>query len=53
MDWMDNHHVILDYHNKKFKCFDEERKQSLVKVIPRPISIRKILALQMKRCLRK
>jgi hypothetical protein len=25
MDWLDQHHAILDCHNKEFTCFDEER----------------------------
>ena len=30
MDWLDQHHAILDYHNKAFNCLDEEgnREQS-------------------------
>jgi predicted aspartyl protease len=53
MDWLDKHHVVLDCHNKTFTCLDEEGKQSTVKGIPRPISIREISALQLKRCFRK
>jgi hypothetical protein len=53
MDWLDKHHVVLDCHNKTFTCLDEEGKQSTVKGIPRPISIRDISALQLKRCFRK
>jgi hypothetical protein len=53
MDWLDKHHVVLDCHNKTFTCLDEEGKQSIVKGIPRPISIREISALQLKRCFRK
>ena len=26
MDWLDQHHVILDCHNKEFNCLDEEGK---------------------------
>jgi hypothetical protein len=50
MDWLDKHHVILDFHNKTFTCLDEEGKKSILKGIPRPISIREISALQLKRC---
>jgi hypothetical protein len=53
MDWLDKHHVVLDCHNKTFTCLDGNGKQSIVKGIPRPISIREILALQLKRCFRK
>jgi hypothetical protein len=45
MDWMDKHHVVLDCHNKTFTCLDEEGKQSTMKGIPRPISIREISVL--------
>jgi hypothetical protein len=24
MDWLDQHHVVLDYYNKTFTCLDEE-----------------------------
>jgi hypothetical protein len=24
MDWLDKHHVVLDYCNKEFTCLDEE-----------------------------
>jgi hypothetical protein len=53
IDWLDKHHVVLDFHSKKFTCLDGDGKQSIVKGVPRPISIREILALQMKRCFRK
>jgi hypothetical protein len=26
MDWLDKHYVVLDFHNKKFSCLDEEGK---------------------------
>jgi hypothetical protein len=53
MDWLEKHHVVLDCHNKTFTCLDEEGKQITVKGIPRPISIRDISSLQLKRCFRK
>jgi hypothetical protein len=53
MDWLDEHHVVLDCHNKTFKCIDEEGNHSTVKGVPRPISIRDIPSLQLKRCFRK
>jgi hypothetical protein len=53
MDWLDKHHVVLDCHNKTFTCLDGNGKQSTVKGVPRPISIREISALQLKRCFRK
>jgi hypothetical protein len=53
MDWLEMHHVVLDCHNKTFTCFDEEGKQKTMKGIPKPISIREISALQLKRYFRK
>lgn len=53
MDWLENHHVVLDFHNKTFTCLDEEGKKSIVKGVPTPISIRDISSLQLKRCFRK
>ena len=53
MDQLEMHHVVLDFHNKTFTCLDEEGKQSIVRGIPRPISIRDISSLQLKKCFRK
>jgi hypothetical protein len=53
MDWLDKHHVVLDCHNKRFTYLDGNRKPSTVKGVPRPISIRVISDLQLKRCFRK
>jgi hypothetical protein len=53
MDWLDKHHVVLDCHNTKFTCVNEEGKHIIVKGVPRPISIREISSLQLKRCLGK
>jgi hypothetical protein len=53
MDWLEKNHVVLDCHNKTFTCLDEEGKQSTLKGVPRPIYIREILALHIKRCFRK
>ena len=48
MDWLDQHHTLLDYHNKAFTCLDEEGKLMKVKGIPRAVAIREISALQLK-----
>jgi hypothetical protein len=53
MDWLDQQHAILDYHNKEFTCFDEEGKLRKVRGIPREVVIREISALQLKKCYRK
>jgi hypothetical protein len=46
-------HVVIDFHKMTFTCLDEEGKQNTMKGIPRPISIREISSLQLKRCFRK
>jgi hypothetical protein len=53
MDWLDQHHAILDYHNKTFTFLDEEGSLRRVQVIPRVVSIIEISALQLKRCYKK
>jgi hypothetical protein len=53
MDWLEQHHAFLEYHNNTFICLYEEEKHILVKGIQRPLSIREISALHMKRCLKK
>ena len=53
MDWLDKHHAVLDCHNNTFTCLDGNGKQSTVKGVPRPISIREISTLQLKICFRK
>jgi hypothetical protein len=53
MDWLDMHHVILDFYNKIFTCLDEEGKQKTMEGIPSPISLRDISSLDMRRCFRK
>jgi hypothetical protein len=53
MDWLDQHHAILDCHNKKFTFFDEEGNQRKVQGIPREVTIIEISALQLKKCYRK
>jgi hypothetical protein len=53
MDWLDQHHALLDYHNKKFTCLDEEENQKTVQGIPRAVAVREISAMQLKKCYRK
>jgi hypothetical protein len=53
MDWLGQHHVILDYHNKAFTCLDEKGSLRKVQGIPRAVTIREISALQLKKCYRK
>ena len=53
MDWIESHNAIIDYLHKSLGCRDEEGKYYTLKSIYRPISTRKISALQIKNCIRK
>jgi hypothetical protein len=53
MDWLEQHHAVLDYHNKAFTCLDEEGNLRKVQGISRAVTIREISALQLKKCYRK
>jgi hypothetical protein len=53
MDWLDQHHAILDCRNKAFTFLDEEGNQKTVQGIPRVVAIREISAMQLKKCYRK
>ena len=53
MDWLESHHVILDYRDKVISCLNDDGQQVEVKGVPRPVSLRQISALQLRRCLRK
>lgn len=52
MHWLDTDHVVLDCYNKTFTCLNEEGKHEIMKGIPRPITIRQISCLQLKKCFR-
>ena len=53
MDWLDQHHALLDFHNKRFTCLDEEGNQVIIQGIPRVVVVREISAMQLKKCYRK
>jgi hypothetical protein len=53
MDWIENHHVLLDGYNKVVTCIDEDGNPRTMQGIPRPISVQEISALQLKISLRK
>jgi hypothetical protein len=42
MDWLDQHHTILDCRNKEFTCLNEEGNQRKVQGIPKAVAIREI-----------
>jgi hypothetical protein len=45
MDWLDQHHAILDYRKKAFTCLNEEGNRRTVQRIPRAVAIREISAM--------
>jgi hypothetical protein len=53
IDWLDEHHVVLDCYNKEFTCLDEEGKLSSVQGIPRVVTINEISSLQLNKNYRK
>ena len=53
MDWLDQHHAILDCRNKAFTCLDEEGNQRTIQGIPRVVAIREISTMQLNKCYRK
>jgi hypothetical protein len=53
MDWLDQHHAILDCRNKAFTCLDEEGNQKKFQGISRVVAIGEISSMQLKKCYRK
>ena len=53
MEWLDANHAILNCHNKTNTYLDEEGNRVTIKGIPRPISMRKFLSLQLNKWLKK
>jgi hypothetical protein len=53
MDWLDQNHALLDYHNKRFTCLDEEGNRKIVQGIPRAMAVREISAMQLEKCYKK
>jgi hypothetical protein len=53
MDWLDQHHALLDCRNKRFTCLNEEGNPVTVQGIPRAVAVREISAMQLKKCYRK
>jgi hypothetical protein len=45
MDWLDQHHAILYFHDKAFTFLDEEGKQRVIQGIPREVIVWKISAM--------
>jgi hypothetical protein len=53
MDWLDQHHAILDCCKKEFTFLDEDGNQKIVQGIPRAVTFQEISAMQLKKCYRK
>jgi hypothetical protein len=53
MDWLDQHHALLECCNKRFTCLDEEGNQKTVQAILRVVALREISTMQLKKCYRK
>jgi hypothetical protein len=53
MDWLDQHHALLDCHKKRFTCLNEDGNKVIVQGIPRAVAMREISTMQLKKCYRK
>jgi hypothetical protein len=53
MDWLDEHHVVLDCYKKAFTFLDEEGNLSSAQGIPRDVTIREVSASLLKKIYRK
>ena len=53
MDWIELHHAILEFHNKVVTCLDEDVNYVQLKHIRCLITVREILAIQLKKYIRK
>jgi hypothetical protein len=53
IDWLDQHHSIIDYYNKEFTFLNEEGILGTIQVIPRAVTIREISTLELKKSYRK
>jgi hypothetical protein len=53
MDWLDQHLVVLDCHEKTFTFLDEEGNLRTIQGIPREVTVIDISTLQLKKCYKK
>ena len=53
MDWLEQHHVMLNCLHKSILCTDIQGNQIRIQDIPKKVSIRKISTLQEKKSIRK
>ena len=53
MDWLEQHHIMIDCLHKSILCTDSQGNQVKVQGIPKKVSVRKISALKAKKWVRK
>ena len=53
MDWLEQHHFMIDSLQKSILCTDSQANQVKVQGIPKKVSVRQIFALQANKCIRK
>jgi hypothetical protein len=53
MDWLDQHHALMDFRNKSFTFLNEEGNSVTVQGILRVMAVREISAMQLKKCYQK
>jgi hypothetical protein len=50
MDWLDQHHSLLNFHSKAFTCLNEEGNPRTIQGIPRAVTIPEISSMKLKKC---
>ena len=53
MEWLEQHHAMLDFLHKSILCTDSQGNQVNIQGIPKKVSVRKISSLQENKCIRK
>jgi hypothetical protein len=53
MDWLDAHKTKLECYHKTLECVNEEGRKVTLQGIQKPVSVRQISSLQMKKILQK
>ncbi|GLJ16907.1 hypothetical protein SUGI_0291790 [Cryptomeria japonica] len=53
MDWLSSHSARVDYRKKIVECFDDLGREVEIVGVKRPISLRMISSMQLKRCMRR
>jgi hypothetical protein len=53
IDLLDQHHVVLDFHNKELTCLDEEGNPKTIQGISRVVTVQEISTMHLKKCYKK